>query len=272
MTTSSIGTLPARSPSPVIVVCATDGAGGQRGNRVGHAEPEILVAVDFDRLLQALDDLLHDVADRIRRAPADRVGHRQRVHVAFGGDLVDDVEEPADLGARGVDGEEDGVEAGFLGRERRVDRGLHGPIHAPAVGVLDHVVAGGNLDDHAGAAARLDDLDLFGNAAREREDFGLQPQRGDVLNGGLVLLGHRRHAGLDPVNAERVELLGNRDLLFAAEHDGGLLLAVAQRDVVNLDLRRERIVLPNLGQVTPGAGEPFVGFPGIHLASSISLR
>ena len=192
----------------------------------------------------------------------------KRVHVAFGGDALDDVEQAIDFGARRVDREEDGVEAGFLGGERRVDGGLHGAIEGPAVGVLDHVVAGGNLDDHARAAAGLDDLDLFGDAAREGEDFRLQSEGGDVLDGGFVLLGDGGHAGFDAVDAEGIELLGDGHFLFAAEDDGGLLLAVAQGDVVNLDFRGESIFLGDLRQIAPGADKPFIGFPrGLHLAS-----
>ena len=105
-----------------------------------------------------------------------------------------------------------------------------------------------------------------GMQREKREDFGLEAQRGDVGDGGLVLRRHGRHAGLDAVDAERIELLGDRDLLLAAEHDGRLLLAVAQRDVVNLDVWGERVVFPDLRQVTPGADEPFVGFPGLHVS------
>ena len=228
------------------------------------------MAVDFHRLLQPVDHSCHRVGDRLRRAPADGVGHRQRVHVAFRRDLVDDVQEAAELGARRVDGEEHGVQPGLLGRQRRVDRRFHRAIHGPAVGVLDHVVAGGNLDDDAFAPAGLHHLDFFGNAAGERQDLRLQAERGDVGDRGLVLLGHRRHAGLDPVDAQRIELLRDRHFLLAAEDDGGLLLAVAQRDVMNLDLRREVVVLARLRQITPGADVPFVGLPGLHCWASIS--
>ena len=69
------------------------------------------------------------------------------------------------------------------------------------------------------------------------KNLGFQAQAGDVLNRGLVLLGDGGHARLDAVDSQRVELLGDGDFLLAAEDDGGLLLAVAQGDVMNLDLR-----------------------------------
>ena len=105
----------------------------QRRERVRDAETEVLVTVDLDRLLQALDDLRHDDRDGVGRDDAERVGDRERVHVAFGGDLRDDVEEAVELGARRVDREEDRVEAGFLRRERRVDGRLHRAVERPAV-------------------------------------------------------------------------------------------------------------------------------------------
>ena len=66
---------------------------------------------------------------------------------------------------------------------------------------------------------------------------------------------------------EGVQLLGDRHLLLAAEDDGGLLLAVTQGDVVNLDVGGEVIVLRHLWQVVPGTDEPLVSFPGfLHVA------
>ena len=189
--------------------------------------------------------------------------------MAFGGDSLDDVEEAIDFGARGVDGEEDGVQAGFLGGAGGVDGGLHGAIEGPAVGVLDHVVAGGNFDHHAGTAASLDDLDLFGDTAGEGEDFGLQAQRGDILNGRFVLLGDGGHAGFDAVHAEGIELLGDGHFFLAAEDDGGLLLAIAQGDIVDFDLGGEVIFLGDFGKIRPGADKPFIRFPR---ASAFSLR
>src|SRR6185369_5249982 len=60
-----------------------------------------------------------------------------------------------------------------------------------------------------------------------------------------------------------------RDLFFPSEDDGGLLLAVTQRHVVDFDFRLKRLALANLGQVAPRAREPFVGFPWlIHVRAS----
>ena len=84
----------------------------------------------------------------------------------------------------------------------------------------------------------------------------------------IAALSGAGHARFDAVDAQRVQLLGDRHLLLAAEDDGGLLLAVTQGDVVNLDVLGPVVVLCRFRQVVPGADEPLVGFPGfLHVAS-----
>ena len=70
----------------------------------------------------------------------------------------------------------------------------------------------------------------------------LRPRRGDLLNRCLVLRGDGGHSGFDAVNAEGIELLGDGDFFLAAEDHGGLLLAVAQGHIMNLDLLGESVV------------------------------
>ena len=70
------------------------------------------------------------------------------------------------------------------------------------------------------------------------------------------------------MNPQRVQLLRDRDLLLAAEDHGGLLLAVAQRDVVDLQIRTEGVLLLNFRQIRPRAAEPLVGFPRLlHIST-----
>src|SRR5262245_49887917 len=111
--------------------------------------------------------------------------------------------------------------------------------------------------------ARLDHFDLFGDAARKTQKLGIQCQTGDVLNRSLVLVCDRRHSCLDPVYTQRIELPCNRHLLVAAEDDRGLLLAITQRNVMDLYVRRKVVVVPHLRQIAPGAHKPFVRFPGV---------
>ena len=177
------------------------GARRERVNRVGNAETEVLVAVNLDRLLEPLDSLLDHVVDGLRRGDAERIGECEGVHVAFGGHTLDDVQQSLDLGARGVDGKEHGIETRLFRGDGRLDRGLHGSVAGPSVGPLDQVIAGGNLNDHALAPASLDHLDFFGDAAPEGKNFRLEAQVSDLGNGCAVLVGNRGHARLDALDA-----------------------------------------------------------------------
>ena len=133
------------------------------------------------------------------------------------------------------------------------------------------MIARRNFDDHPFAAAGFYYLNFLGNAAPEGEDLRLQPEAGDVLNRGFVLFGDGGHARLDALDSQRIELLGDGHFFLAPENHGGLLLAVAQRDVVQLDLRGKIKILLDLRQKTPGADKPFVRFPGLlHMASARS--
>jgi len=51
---------------------------------------------------------------------------------------------------------------------------------------------------------------------------------------------------MDP---ERVEFLRNRHLLLAPEDDSGLLFAVAEGDVMNLEVAAKGLFLPDFRQV-----------------------
>jgi hypothetical protein len=77
-----------------------------------------------------------------------------------------------------------------------------------------------------------------------------------------VLLRHDGHARLDAVDARLGQRLGDADLLALAEAEARLLLAVAQRDVVELHLLRQAEVAHHLLGVVPGAHEELVRLPG----------
>ena len=70
-----------------------------------------------------------------------------------------------------------------------------------------------------------------------------------------------RHAGFDAVHAGFRQRLGDADLFVLGEDDAGLLFAVAQSDVMNLDVLRELEVLGDLRRIIPLADEPVVRFP-----------
>ena len=83
------------------------------------------------------------------------------------------------------------------------------------------------------------------HGAREAPHLGAEPGAGDHLDRAEVVVGDAREARLDPVDARRVERLGDLELLLGREDDADRLLAVAQRRVVEADrdvrLRVERL-------------------------------
>ena len=144
----------------------------------------------------------------------------------------------------------------------RLDGELDGALDRPAVAELDQVPAGWDLHHDAGHAAVDGALDVVEHAARERVDHRGQPERRDAPDRLLVVSGHRWQAGLDPVHAGLRERLGDPDLVVRGELDAGLLFAVAQRHVVDLDVRRQPQGPGDRGVMVPRAGEPPVRVPG----------
>ena len=160
--------------------------------------------------------------------------------MAFGRNPCDKVQVPVELSAGGVDREENRVEAGLPGRQRRLDREVDGALERPAVRLLDDVSGGGDLDDDAGHAALAGHLHVGHHAAGEGEDLGVEIRLHDRLDRRSVLGRDDRHARLDSIDARSGELAGKRELVVGVEGDPGLLLAVAQRNVVKADRGRKR--------------------------------
>ena len=68
-----------------------------------------------------------------------------------------------------------------------------------------------------------------------------RPAADDQLEGAAVVLGHAREPGLDAVDAELVESLGDLELVLGREHHAHGLLPVAQRGVVEADRARAAV-------------------------------
>ncbi len=225
--------------------------------------------MNFHRLFQALDHSLHHVIHRVWRGATHRIGQGERVHVALGRHALDHIEQWLHFRAGRVDGEKDGVQAGIFRGQCGVDGRLDGAVEGPPVRILDHVLAGGDLDHHTAAAACLDGSYLIGDTTAESKDFRFESQTGDVLNRRFVLLRDRGHSRFNAVNSQRIELARDSDLLFAPEDHSGLLFAVTQSYVVNLDLGWKRKILADLRQEIPGACKPLVCLPGLCHRTSI---
>ncbi len=123
-----------------------------------------------------------------------------------------------------------------MGVGGRFDREVDGLFERPLVGVLDDVRAGRNFHHDAGDAAIDGALHVVDHAARERENLRTQLALDDLLDGRGVARRDHRHAGFDAVHAGFSQSFRDADLVVLGEDDAGLLLAVAQGDVVKLDL------------------------------------
>ena len=215
------------------------GAGSRRRDRRGRSEAEVVVPVEVHR------DVFAEPGARLADEPGDGLGRRdaERVHddhfacPSFDRRLVDRLEIPG-VGTRSVDAEErDGHS--LLDRERhRIDDSLEHclPVNAEC---LQLQVGDGRLD-HARLQAELDEcLHVRLDRARETPDLRAQPRVEDQLHRAPIVVGHTRKAGLDPFDPELVETPRELELVLGTEHDADGLLAVAQRRVVEADLRAE---------------------------------
>ncbi len=86
---------------------------------------------------------------------------------------------------------------------------------------------------------RLDRLgatvDVLERGARQPADHGVLGALGDLVDGGEIAFRGDREAGLDDVDAHRVEQFGDFELLLVGHGGAGALLAVAQGGVENDD-------------------------------------
>ena len=105
------------------------------------------------------------------------------------------------------------------------------------------------------------EFDVAHHAPAEGIDLGGNPGRCDPLDRIRVGGRYCGKAGLDAMDPGFGQRLGDPQLVVGGELDSGLLLAVAQRDIMNLEIGRQMENFGDLGQVVPGAGEPLVGLP-----------
>ena len=215
------------------------GAHLDAGERVGHRQPEVVVAVHRQRGVAQLRAALvevdqealelggHGVADRVRdvdggRALLDRrrdhLGHEAAV--GAGGVLAGELD-VLDHGARETDG---------------VDRRGHAPGRGPSAActvmwmslVAMNVWMRGRSAPRTASPATLTSFSL----ARARAATITPETSSATARVRLEVAGRGdREAGLDDVHPEARELLADLDLLARVEVDAGRLLAVAERGV-----------------------------------------
>ena len=213
-------------------------AGQHAGERVGHRQPEVVVAVhrehDVAQARHALVEAGQEGRVLLRHRVADGVGDVDRRRALVERDL-DDLGREVEVGARGVHRRELDVVA-ELARLRHRGPGQALDVLARALQLVDDVDVRGRdegVDARAlGVAHRLPRaLDVGGIGARQAGDHGSMDLAGDRLHGLEVAGRGDREARLDDVDAQARELVGDLELLGRVERDARRLLAVAQRGV-----------------------------------------
>ena len=221
------------------------GARFDGGQTIGHGHAQVVVAVDADHGLvdvrHAIAERADDVAHVVRRGVADGVGdvHRSR---AGGNGRFDDLAQKIGLGPRGV-----------LGRELDVraiaDRALHAGhrvaddvvlVHLQLVLAMDS--AGGEKDVDPrplGVANRFPRaVDVGLAAAGQAADDRAADRAGDLAHGLEIARRGDRETGLDHVDAQFHQRVGDFHLLGQVHARAGRLFAVAERGVENHNASR----------------------------------
>ena len=218
------------------------GAGGGGGEAVGGAEAEIVVAVngkgDGVDALDVLEDAVDELGELLRDGVADGVGD-----VDGGGAgrdaLAEETIGEVGVGAGGVHGAELDVGDVALGLGDHLARLLEHFLAAGAELVRDVNVGAADEDVEAGVFGVLDGgpplLDIVGDGAAEGGDGGAADFVGDAGDGVEVGGTGGGEAGLDAVDVELLQHLGDLELLVVGEGDAGGLLAVSERGVEDLD-------------------------------------
>ena len=216
--------------------------GQQPGVGVGDGQAQVVVAVDRQLDLAQRRHQLVQAPEIIRvllgRGVADRVGDVDHGRALLDRDRAD-LGGELDVGAGRVHRRELDVLAVGLGQG---DRGAGLTLDVLAVGlqlVLDVDVGGRDEGVDARARGVLDrspggvDVGLVG--AGQAADHRALDAAGDRLDRLEVAGRGDREAGLDHVDAQAGELLGDLDLLRRVQRDSGRLLAVAQCGVEDVD-------------------------------------
>ncbi|KAF5036469.1 hypothetical protein DSECCO2_574740 [anaerobic digester metagenome] len=216
-------------------------AGVQRGQGVGHAEAEVVVAVHGEGDFVRTCDRGQEVADEVREFGGLGVTHGvgDVDDGRAGGDhAVADFDQELGVGARGVLGRELDLDAfgygmahGRLGHLQHLRRGLaelvlhvqgrggEEGVDALAFGVFDRLVAS---------------VDVRGQRPTQGRDHGFFHGFGDGGHGFEVADACGRKAGLDHVHAERFQLAGHADFFLAGHGGPGRLFAIPERGVKNV--------------------------------------
>ena len=212
------------------------GPGFHGSQRVGHGQAEVVVTVGGDHVVTGhpFTDGPDALGPLRRGGESDGVGDVQRSCARIHRGLQH-VAHEIEVGPRGV-----------LGTELHILGVLAGPTHRRG-GLGQHLVrthlelvfhvgrAGGDEGVDASLGGRLNGLpapvDVLVGGARQATDGGTLDGRGDGVHSLEVTLAGNGEAGLDVVNPQTGQLLGDLQLLPHVQGDARGLLAVAKGGV-----------------------------------------
>ena len=212
------------------------------GQAVGHRQPEIVVAMDTEHRIAGVGDPVDQALDHVahmgRCGVADRVGDIDRGRPRLDHRL-DHPAEKVHLGADRV-----------LGRKLDVVAITFGPLH-PLDRVLDDLVGrhvqlelavdrtGGQEDmdpRRLGVLQRLPGpVDILVVTATETGDLGAFEIIGDLLDRPEIIGRGDRETGLDHIDAQVDQRLGDLHLLLVVHAAAGRLFTITQSRIENLD-------------------------------------
>ncbi len=214
-------------------------AGFDRGQRIGHRQAEIVMAVDADdgAIAQRLDDAADQRAVFLGRRVADGIGNVDRAR--SGGDhRLRDLLQEIGIGARAVLRRKfDVVDVAAS----QFDRG-HGFVEHLLLGFLELVlevdIAGGDEGVDARALGMRQGLGgalhIERAAARQRGHLGPGKLAADRIDGFEIAFAGDGEAGFEDIHAELHQLARHGQLFRYGHAAAGRLLAIAQRRVENI--------------------------------------
>ncbi|KAF5035596.1 hypothetical protein DSECCO2_583930 [anaerobic digester metagenome] len=209
--------------------------GSRRRDGVCGRKPEIVVAVDTERVMDVAKDPGYDRVDLKRCEASYRIGETDEISAAFCAPGVH-LDEERRIGPGGI-----------LGREPHLHAVIGGELHH-VESIVEHLGAGLSvLVPDVEVGCRYEDADHIHIAVEGRLDVG--PERpckaadpgGEAASrdrGDALFLRRRHHGepGLDHLHADLIERSCDRHLLITGKRDAGSLLPVSQRYITDLDI------------------------------------
>ena len=168
----------------------------------------------------------------------------------------DDLHKIVKLCAAPIDGEKDRIQSPFACIAGRLHGKRNRLFQCPAIRAFNEAAAGRNFDDNALRTAVGNLVDICLHAARKGKDLRPEITFDDVCDGLCIRRRNGGHARLNPMDPPLGKPFRNGDLVVMREDKPGLLFAVAERHVMQLDLLRKIQLLSDLLRIVPRTVQP----------------